>query len=98
MSPDDDRASDKYGGAVGEPLQLHVELEVDGHAIRGSAVDARGCHSRFEGWLELIALVEQARTDGREDYGRSGPADHEAVRKSARDGNFDERKEGYEQL
>lgn len=42
-------------------IAVDIELPPEGTAISGSTHDGQGHTAQFEGWLGLIALVEQAR-------------------------------------
>ena len=46
-------------------VHLDVALEVDGEAIRGTVFDAVSPAVEFSGWLELMSVLEIARSDAR---------------------------------
>jgi hypothetical protein len=54
-------------GMPGEQsLRLSLEIALEGEAMRGAIVDARGRRTAFGSWLGLIATVDQARARANE--------------------------------
>jgi hypothetical protein len=49
-----------------QTFRLSLEIALDGEAMRGAVVDARGRRTAFGSWLGLIATVDEARARANE--------------------------------
>ena len=57
---------------TGERIQVVVELETASEPIRG-AVRTMAAHRPFEGWMELTAALEDARTASQDGHASDEP-------------------------